>query len=82
MYICEDCDASFEEPKLNNGVRLILSYRHDSNTKLVHIIKEYLSEHGFDVWIDSSEIPAGRDLRERMTEGSWDVMESFCTSAL
>ena len=69
MYFCEDCDASFDEPVLSEGVRLFLSYGHDSNAELVHKIKRYLKQKGFDVWIDTSEIPAGRDWRERITDG-------------
>ena len=69
MYFCEDCDASFEEPVTSEGVRLFLSYGHDSNAGLVHKIKEHLIQKGFDVWIDTSEIPAGRDWRERIADG-------------
>ena len=69
MYFCEDCDASFDEPVTSEGVRLFLSYGHDSNAELVHKIKEHLIQKGFDVWIDTSEIPAGRDWRERIADG-------------
>ena len=69
MYCCEDCDHLFDEPSLSRGTRIFFSYGHDQNAIVVGKIKEYLSEKGYDVWIDTSEIPAGKDWRERITNG-------------
>lgn len=59
-------------------MKIFLSYGHDSNTPLIERIKEYLSkdENGnpkHEVWIDTSEIKAGKDWREKITKG---VLES------
>ena len=68
-YFCEDCEKGFDTPAVSKGTRLFLSYGHDKNAKLVHKIKDYLISNGYDVWIDSSEIPVGKDWRERITNG-------------
>lgn len=68
-YICEDCDLSFNEPYVKAGMRVFISYGHDKNAIVVSKIKEYLNDHGYDVWIDSSEISPGSDWRERITNG-------------
>ena len=59
-------------------MKIFLSYGHDSNTPLIEKIKDYLSkdEKGnpkHEVWIDTSEIKAGDDWREKITKG---VIES------
>lgn len=59
-------------------MKIFLSYGHDSNAPLIERIKEYLSkdENGnpkHEVWIDTSEIKAGKDWREKITKG---VLES------
>lgn len=69
IYLCEDCDASFDTPAFNKGMRIFISYGHDKNASVVSEIKEYLNKHGYDVWIDTSEIPHGADWRERITNG-------------
>ena len=69
IYFCEDCDASFDTPSFNKGMRIFISYGHDKNAVIVSKIKEYLNNHGYDVWIDTSEIPHGTDWRERITNG-------------
>lgn len=61
LYICEDCDNGFEKSAVKRGMRVFISYGHDENAGLVHDIKDYLNNNGFDVWIDSSEIPPGKD---------------------
>lgn len=68
-YYCEDCEKGFDTPSITKGMRVFLSYGHDKNTSVVKKIKEYLVDKGYDVWIDSSEIPAGKDWRERITNG-------------
>lgn len=68
-YICEDCDKGFEQPAAEKGMRVFISYGHDDNQWLVNKIKDYLVEKGYDVWIDSSNIPKGADWRERITDG-------------
>ena len=69
IYFCEDCDANFDTPSFNKGMRVFISYGHDKNAVVVSKIKEYLNNHGYDVWIDTSEIPHGTDWRERITNG-------------
>ena len=69
IYICEDCDNSFAAPAADRGTRLFISYGHDKNQILVSKIKDYLTEKGYDVWIDTSCIPKGEDWRERVTNG-------------
>ena len=59
-------------------MNVFLSYGHDSNAPLIEKIKEYLSRDAegnlkHEVWIDTSEIKAGKDWRERITKG---VLES------
>lgn len=59
-------------------MKIFLSYGHDSNASLIEKIKEYLSKDvegnlKHEVWIDTSEIKAGKDWREKITKG---VLES------
>ena len=59
-------------------MKIFLSYGHDSNAPLIEKIKEYLSKDAkgnlkHEVWIDTSEIKAGKDMREKITKG---VLES------
>ena len=68
-YLCEDCDKRFDNPSTESGMRVFISYGHDDNQRLVSMIKEYLSDKGFVVWIDSSNIKKGHDWRERITDG-------------
>ena len=68
-YYCEDCEKGFDTPSATQGIRIFLSYGHDKNAKVVKRIKEYLVAQGYDVWIDTSEIPPGNDWRERITNG-------------
>ena len=47
-------------------MKIFLSYGHDSNAPLIDRIKEYLSKDAegnlkHEVWIDTSEIKAGKD---------------------
>ena len=55
-------------------MKIFLSYGHDSNAPLIERIKEYLSkdEDGnprHEVWIDTSEIKAGKNWRRSITDG-------------
>lgn len=55
-------------------MKIFLSYGHDSNTPLIEKIKDYLSKDAegnlkHEVWIDTSEIKAGKDWREEITKG-------------
>lgn len=68
-YICEDCDKRFDQPSIEKGMRIFISYGHDDNQQVVSMIKDYLVEKGYDVWIDTSCIQKGRDWRERITDG-------------
>ena len=68
-YYCEDCEQGFETPAVAKGMRVFLSYGHDKNAEVVKKIKAYLAARGYDVWIDTSEIAAGKDWRERITNG-------------
>ncbi len=68
-YICEDCEKTFLEPAEEGGFRVFISYGHDRNASVVKKIKEFLSSHGYDVWMDTSEITPGKDWRERITSG-------------
>ena len=54
-------------------MKIFLSYGHDSNVPLIKKIKEYLSKDDngklrHDVWIDTSEIKAGKNWRNCITE--------------
>ncbi len=69
VYFCEDCSRSFSAPAESDNYRIFISYGHDKNIRVVKEIKAFLASHGYDVWIDSSEISAGRDWRERITSG-------------
>lgn len=68
-YYCEDCENGFDMPSATKGMRVFLSYGHDKNARVVMQVKDYLIAHGFDVWMDTSEIPVGKDWRERITGG-------------
>ena len=51
-------------------MKIFLSYGHDSNAPLIGKIKEYLSKDAegnlkHEVWIDTSEIKAEKDWREK-----------------
>lgn len=55
-------------------MKIFLSYGHDSNAPLIERIKEYLSKDGegnprHEVWIDTSEIKAGKNWRRSITDG-------------
>lgn len=55
-------------------MKIFLSYGHDANAPLVEKIKEYLSRDPegntkHEVWIDTSEIKAGNDWRDSITDG-------------
>lgn len=59
-------------------MKIFLSYGHDSNAPLIEKIKDFLSfdaygNHKHEVWIDTSEIKAGKDWREKITKG---ILES------
>ena len=59
-------------------MKIFLSYGHDSNAPLIEKIKDYLSKDAdgnlkHEVWMDKSEIKAGKDWREEITKG---VLES------
>ena len=59
-------------------MKIFLSYGHDSNEPLIKKIQDYLSKDAEgnlknEVWVDKSEIKAGKDWRERITKG---VLES------
>jgi len=58
-------------------MKIFLSYGHDSNAPLIEKIKEYLSKDTngnfkHEVWIETSEIKAGMDWREKIAK---DVLE-------
>lgn len=58
-------------------MKIFLSYGHDSNAPLIEKIKDYLTKDAegnlkHEVWIDSSEIKAGKDWREEITKGIKD----------
>ena len=51
-------------------MKIFLSYGHDVNAPLIEKIKEYLSKDAegnlkHEVWIDTSEIKAGKDWRDK-----------------
>ena len=55
-------------------MKIFLSYGHDENEKIILKIKDYLSKDAYgnpknEVWIDKSEIKAGKDWREEITKG-------------
>ena len=68
-YICEDCDKCFDQPSSEKGMRIFISYGHDENSAIVSMIKDFLVEKGFDVWIDTGNIQKGQDWRESITNG-------------
>lgn len=52
-------------------MKIFLSYGHDSNVPLIEKIKDFLSKDAegnlkHEVWMDKSEIKAGKDWREKM----------------
>ena len=59
-------------------MKISLSYGHDSNAPLIEKIKDYLSKDvegnlKHEVWIDASEIKAGKDWRAKITK---EILES------
>ena len=55
-------------------MKIFISYGHDSNAPLIEKTKDYLSKDAEEnlqneVWIDTSEIKAGKDWREEITKG-------------
>ena len=59
-------------------MKIFLSYGHDSNAPLIEKIEEFLSKDAegnlkHEVWIDTSEIKAGKNWREKITKG---ILES------
>lgn len=58
-------------------MKIFLSYGHDSSAPLIEQIKDYLSKDAegnlkHEVWIDTSEIKAGKDWREKLAKGVID----------
>lgn len=58
-------------------MKIFLSYGHDSNAPLIEKIKEYLSKDAegnlkHEVWIDTSEIKAGKDWRVRIANDTFE----------
>ena len=68
LYVCLACWEPFESPHVVSKGKLFLSYGHDS-CEIAEKIKDYLNDHDYDVWIDSSQIPSGKDWREKITQG-------------
>ena len=61
-------------------MKIFLSYGHDSDVSLIEKIKEYLSKDAdgnlkHEVWMDKSEIKAGKDWREKITKGILDEQQ-------
>lgn len=55
-------------------MKIFLSYGHDSNAPLIEKIKDYLSKDAegnpkHEVWIDTAEIKAGMNWREKIVKG-------------
>ena len=55
-------------------MKIFLSYGHDSNAPLIEKIRDYLSKDAegnlkHEVWIDTSEIKAGMNWREKIVKG-------------
>jgi hypothetical protein len=58
-------------------MKISLSYGHDSNAPLIEKIKEFLSKAAegklrHEVWIDTSEIKAGKDWRVRIANDTFE----------
>jgi hypothetical protein len=58
IFNCLDCGFSFSEQEFNK-LRIFLSYGHDHNEELVHLIKTDHKRAGQDVWFDKSGIKFG-----------------------
>ncbi|MBK6965764.1 MAG: toll/interleukin-1 receptor domain-containing protein [Bacteroidales bacterium] len=67
-YTCLDSDFSFSEKEFNK-LRIFLSYGHDQNEELVHMIKSDLKKRGHDLWFDKNEIKFGDEWRSSITDG-------------
>ena len=69
LYVCEDCEQSFELDAEILPRKVFLSYGHDSNSEIIEIIYKKLKERGHDPWIDKANIKAGDDWRNEITKG-------------
>lgn len=68
FWICP-LDGPISLEKNNSRLCIFFSYGHDSNEKLVQLIKADLEKRGHHVWFDKSEIKSGQDWRRSITDG-------------
>lgn len=57
------------DPKPVFSLRIFLSYGHDHNEELVHLIKTDLEKRVHDVWFNKNEIKFGDEWRRSITDG-------------
>ena len=69
IYVCEDCEETFEIEETIVPQKVFLSYGHDENEEVVRLIEQRLKERGHDPWVDKSQIKSGQDWRNKITEG-------------
>jgi len=50
-------------------IKIFISYGHKDSTELAMLLKKELVSRGFDVWLDSSKIRAGKEWEQQIIEG-------------
>ena len=76
-YLIDRGTGTYNEVRIKQlkvNMKIFLSYGHDSNAPLIEKIKDYLSKDAEgdlknEVWIDTSEIKARKDWREKISKG-------------
>ena len=68
-YICKSCKHMFHPHKSRKTKRIFISYGHDKHAELAIKLKTDLEALGHFVWIDESEIKAGKDWEISIEKG-------------
>lgn len=69
IYLCEDCNHSFQPPVEFVPLNIFLSYGHDEYVAVAERIKSDLETRGHEVWYDRERLHSGDDWELRLEEG-------------
>lgn len=69
VFLCAECEHSFEKPRGVEGRRVFLSYGHDEFTPLAERLRDDLRARGHEVWFDAERLGGGLDWERGIDEG-------------
>lgn len=69
VYLCAECERSFEGPRGASARRVFLSYGHDGFAPLAERLRDDLRARGHDVWFDAERLGAGADWERAIDDG-------------